>query len=189
MKYLKYIIGFLAILTLGFLALGLIKPSISYECGILVEKPITESWAVIQDEEKMSEWLPGFQEIEHVNGTPGTVGAVSNVYFDTDGKTMSIQETITDIVPNESISMLYTSDFMDMDYKMVMTAINDQTKISSSTAARGNGLISRSVMAVIGNSFKSQEESNLTNLKKTIEQNTKDYFPSQEIPRDVEENK
>lgn len=177
MKYLKYILGILAILIIGFFLLGLIKPELSYDCEIIVDKPLAESWAVTQDEEKMSEWLNGFQKIEHVSGTPETVGAVSDVYFVTDGQEMTIRETITAIAPNESISMTFTSDFMDMDYKLNMNSIDGKTKISSSTNAKGNGMFSKSIMALIGSSIKAQEETNLANLKRTIENNTKNYFP------------
>ncbi len=61
---------------------------------------MAESWALIQDEEKMVEWLPGFQKIEHISGEPGTVGAVANVYFITNEQEMSIKETITDTNEN-----------------------------------------------------------------------------------------
>ena len=176
MKYLKYILGILAILIIAFFLLGLIKPELAYECEIMVDKPLAESWAVSQDEKKMSDWLDGFQKIEHVSGSPGTVGAISDVYFITDGQEMTIRETITDIVPDESISMLFTSDFMDMDYKLTMNSVDGKTKISSSTTCEGNGMVSKSLIALIGNSIKTQEETNLTNLKKTIEKNSKDYF-------------
>ena len=179
MKYLKYILGILAILVIGFFLLGLIKPELSYECETMVDKPLTESWAVSQDEEKMSDWLDGFQKIEHVSGTSGAVGSVSNIYFDSEGQKMTIRETITDIVPNESISMSFESDFMDMDYTLTMTSVNGKTKISSSSLATGNGLFSKSIMALMGGSIKEQEENNLSNLKKTIENNTKNYFPSE----------
>ena len=176
MKYSKYILGIIVLLTFGFFALGLIKPNISYDCEILIDKPLAESWAVSQDQEKLSEWLPGFQKIEHISGTPGKVGAVSNVYFENNGEDMSIKEIITDIVPDESISMTYESDFMDMDYTLFMTDANGKTKISSTTVAEGNSIISKSMMALIGNSIKGQEEANLINLKRTIEENKKDYF-------------
>ena len=145
----------------------------------MVNKPLAESWAVSQDEGKMPDWLPGFQKIEHVSGSPGTVGAISDVYFITDGQEMTIRETITDIVPDESISMSFASDFMDMDYKLTMTAIDGKTKLSSNTTAVGNGMVSKSLMALMGNTFKTQEETNLTNLKKTIENNSKKYFPAE----------
>ena len=158
-----------------FLLLGIVKPEVSYECEIVVEKSLVESWAVLQDEEKMSEWLPGFQKIEHVRGVPGTVGAVSNVYFDTDGQEMKLQETITDILPNESISMTYTSDFMNMDYKLNMNSVDGFTKIKSWSKTVGNGMFSKSIMAIVGGSIKTQEETNLINLKRTIELNKKSY--------------
>lgn len=177
MKYLKYILGILAVLVIGFFLLGLIKPELSYECEIMVDKSLRESWAVSQDQEKMSEWLDGFQKTEHVSGSPGTVGAVSDVYFITDGEEMTIRETITDIVPDESISMSFTSDFMDMDYKLTMKSVDGKTKISSNTTAIGNGVVSKSIMALMGSSIKAQEETNLTSLKNTIENNVKNYFP------------
>jgi hypothetical protein len=176
MKYLKYILGIIAILVMVFFLMGVIKPTLSYDCEIMVEKPLAESWAVSQDEEKMPEWLDGFQKIEHISGTPGTVGAVSDVYFNTDGQDMTVRETINEIVPDESITMTFESDFMDMDYKLTMTSINGKTKISSNTTAVGNGIISKSIMALVGGSIKAQEDTNLAALKKTIEQNTKDYF-------------
>jgi len=179
MKFIKYTIGIIIVLVLLFLVLGLIKPKVSYECDTIVEKPTIEAWAVLQDTEKLSEWLPGFQKIEHISGTPGAVGAVSNVYFDNDGESMTIKETITDLVPNESMSMSYESDFMNMDYKIHFTSIDGKTKINSITTAEGNGIISKSIMALMGSSLKKQEETNLSNLKKTIEQNTKNYFQSE----------
>ncbi len=175
MKYLKYILGSIGVLFIVFLALGLIKPEIAYDCEISIDKPLAESWAVTQDEKKLKEWLPGFQRIEHVSGTPGTAGAVSNVYFDNNGELMAIRETITEIVPNESISMTYENDFMEMDYTLMMTEVDGKTKINSSTTAAGNGMFAKSLMVLMGGSIKAQEETNLANLKKTIESNTKSY--------------
>ncbi|GGD24311.1 SRPBCC family protein [Flavobacterium orientale] len=175
MKYIKYALVIIGILIIGFLVLGLIKPKATYECEIVVDKPVTETWDVLQDPEKLSEWLPGFQRIEHNSGTPGTIGAVSTVYFDNNGETMAIKETITDIQPNEMMSMKYESDFMDMDYEVRTTSVDGKTKIHSITTAAGNGIFSKSILALMGSSLKKQEETNLSNLKKAIEQNTKNY--------------
>lgn len=188
MKYLKYLLGILAILVIGFLLIGLIKPKVSYECEIVVDKSLAESWAVIQDQEKLSEWLPGFEKIEHISGTPGKVGAVSNVHFSTGGQKETIQETITDFQPLESISMTYTSDFMNMDYKLNMNSINGSTKINSWTTTVGNGIFSKSIMALMGGSIKAQEETNLINLKKTIEENKKKYTPTEEESLEISED-
>jgi len=188
MKYLKYIIGIIAILVIIFLLIGSIKPVVTYDCEIMVDKPLDESWNVTQDEEKMSEWLDGFQKVEQVSGSPGTVGAVANVYFITDGQEMTIKETIIDIKANESIEMLFESDFMNMEYELKMASINGKTKISSITNAKGNGMLSKSMMALMGSSLKTQEETNLTNLKRTIEANVKNYFPVEEATIETNEN-
>lgn len=180
MKILKYIAIAIVILIVGFILLGVLKPEVAYDSEIIVDKPLQEAWAVAQDEAKMADWLPGFQKVEHVSGTPGTVGAVSNVYFITDGEEMMIQETITELTPNESIAMNFTSDFMNMEYKLNMSTVDDKTKIVSNTVAKGNGLLSKSMMALAGSSIKAQEETNLANLKKAIEENAKDYFPKEE---------
>jgi hypothetical protein len=89
---------------------------------------------------------------------------------------MTITETITELVPNESMSMKYESDFMNMNYRINLTSDNGKTKIYSNTTAEGNGIISKSLMVLMGSLLKKQEETNLSNLKKTIEQNTKNYF-------------
>lgn len=180
MKYSKYILVVLAVLVVGFFLLGIIKPTLAYECEIEVEKSAEESWAVIEDEEKLAEWLPGFQKIELVSGTPGTVGAVSNVYFENDGQQMKVQETITEVIPNESMSMIFEDDFMTMDYKISLSSADGKTKISSNTTALGNGMMSKSIMALMGSMFDEQEQANLEKLKIAIEQNTKDYFPQEE---------
>ena len=179
MKYLKYILGIVVVLVIVFLALGLIKPELSYDAEIVVDKPLAECWAVSQDEDKMADWLEGFQKIEHISGTPGAVGAVSDVYFITNDQEMVIREKITDIVPDESISMFFESDFMNMDYKLSMSNVDGKTKLSSNTSAVGNGIFAKSLMALMGGSIKAQEDTNLANLKKTIEANTKDYLPSE----------
>ncbi|WKW46487.1 SRPBCC family protein [Myroides sp. JBRI-B21084] len=176
-KFIKFFVVLLLALAIGFVAIGFITPKVTYDSEITVAKPANEAWAVMNDVEKLPDWLTGFKKFEHVSGTKGQVGAVSNVYFDNNGETMIIKETITKIIPNKSISMVYESDFMDMHYTITFNSLpNNQTKISSTTMAEGNGMISKSIMAIISSTLKAQEETNLTKLKTTIENNTKQYF-------------
>lgn len=175
MKFLKYTLIVLAVLVAAFFSLGIIKPEVTYNCEITVNKSLTESWAVSQDDTKLNEWLEGFQKYENISGTPGTVGAVSDVYFDNNGEVMSIRETITEIIPDKSVSMLFEMDFMNMDYTLNMVNVDGQTKISSSSVVKGNGMVAKSFIALMGGTFSAQEDNNLNNLKKAIEKNTKEY--------------
>lgn len=180
MKILKYILGILALLVLVFILIGQISGEITYDYEIEVDKPVAESWAVIQDESKMGDWLEGFQRIEHVSGPKDAVGAVSDVHFiePGSGQPMTIRETITALVPNESISMTFTSDVSHMDYTLKMAEVNGKTQITTNTTTYGKGMFYKSMFSLMRGMIKGQEEKNLAALKKTIEENTTDYFPA-----------
>ena len=130
MKFLKYTVIVIVVLIAGFFLLGIVKSEIAYDCEITANKPLAESWAVGQDKEKIKDWLEDFHKMEVISGTPGTVGAVTDIYFNTDGEEMTIRETITEIVPDESISMLFEMDFMNMNYTMTMKNVDGKTMLS-----------------------------------------------------------
>lgn len=169
MKILKYILAVFALLFIAFFAWGQIKSNHEYEAEVTINKPLTEVWNAAQDESKLADWLPGFQKIEHVSGTPGSVGAVSKVYFEQEGQPMIITETITEVNPPQTVAMHFSSDFMEMDYRMEFSAVNNNTQVKTITQAEGNGMFAKSVLALMGSSLKTQEQTNLENLKNSIE--------------------
>lgn len=186
MKILKYLISIVLILALIFLAIGIIVPSTTYDSQITVNKSFNEAWAVMSDESKLPLWLNGYMKSELVSGTANTVGAVSNIHFNQDGQEMIIQETITKIVPNELIAMRFNADdFMLMDYAMHFTESDGKTTIKSQTTTTGQGMMAKSMVALMKNTMITQEETNMASLKKIIEENTTNYFPLlEEIEQD-----
>ena len=126
----------------------------------------------------MSGWLPGFVKSEPVSGTPGTVGAVANVHFNENGTETVIKETVTSLVPNEKLGMTFSvEDFMDMEYEISTREVDGKTTMTSKTTTVGNGLISKSIVALMKGTMQTQEDTNMAALKKLIEENTTDYFP------------
>jgi len=176
MQYLYYTLGIIAVLVIIFLLVGFFKPNVSYNCEITVDKPIEEAGYVAQDEARMAEWLEGFVKIEHISGTPKTVGNVSNVFFVNNGKEMVVKRTITAIKLFEEMKSISENDFMTMEYTVKMNSIGKKTKISSSTTVKGKGLFAKSLMVFMAGTLKKQEETNMVKLKNTIEANKKDYF-------------
>ena len=175
MKFLKYTLIVIGVLVLIFFGKGLLTPSISYESEITVDKPVAESWAVMSDESKITEWLKSITKIEPVSGTPNTVGAVSNIYAVEEGEEMVMQETITAIKEQEHMAMTFTMDFMDMDYEISMKEVNGKTKIYTKSITKGNGLFAKSILSFMEGTMKAQEDENLNNLKTVIEGNQKVY--------------
>ena len=178
MKYLKYLLGIIALLVVLFIAKGFITPTLSYSSEIIVDKSIKEAWAVMNDESKISQWLKGITNVEHVSGEKGAVGAVTKYTFMEDGEESIIFETIKSISPYENVAMDFTMEgVMDMDYKIDFLEKNGKTQIKSSTITKGDGMFMRSMMSFMKNSMQAQEDENMNNLKKLIEENTTDYFP------------
>ncbi|MFT5168415.1 MAG: lipopolysaccharide export LptBFGC system permease protein LptF [Saprospiraceae bacterium] len=178
MKYLKYLLGIIALLVLLFIAKGFLTPTISYNSEIVVDKSITEAWAVMNDESKISQWLKGIINTEHISGEKGTVGAVTKYTFNENGQESIVLETIKSIRPNEHIAMDFVMEgVMDMDYKIDFSKNDGETHVKSSTITKGSGMFMRSIVSFMKNSMQAQEDENMNNLKKLIEENTTNYFP------------
>ncbi|MFD2564617.1 SRPBCC family protein [Aquimarina rubra] len=181
MKYLKYLLFLIIVLALIFFGKGMLTPSVSYESEIVVNKPANEAWAVMSDESNLPKWIEGYKRTELVSGTANTVGAISNVYVEDNGQEMMMEETITALKPNEHMAMTFTMDFMDMDYEILFKENDGKTNISSKSTTMGNGIFSKSLISFMKGFMKEQEDKNLSNLKRVIEENTKNYFPEPEI--------
>ena len=146
-----------------------------------VNKPAPEAWAVMSDESKLHNWITGYKKSELISGEKNTVGAVTDIYIEDQGREMVMQETITKFVPNKVMAMSFTSDFMNMDYEISLEDQGNKTMLNTKTSTQGTGMISKSMIALMKGSMFAQEEENLNKLKKVIEENTTDYFP---VPED-----
>ena len=177
MKYLKYLLIIIALIAIIFFGKGFLTPVVSYESEVVVNKPVKETWAVMSDESRISEWLKGIKKMELVSGTENAVGAVSKIYFEENGEEMVMEETITAIKPNEHIAMTFTMDFMNMDYEMNLTDEDGKTRILSKSETTGNGIMAKSILSFMKSAMKKQEDTNMNNLKTLIDNNTKNYFP------------
>ena len=178
MKYLKYLLGIIALLALLFIAKGFLTPTISYGSEIIVDKSIKEAWAVMNDESKTSQWLKGITNIEHISGEKGTVGAVTRYTFNENGQESTVLETIKSIKPNEHIAMDFEmKGVMNMDYKIDFIDKDGKTLIKSSTITKGIGMFMRSMLSFMKGSMQTQEDENMNNLKKLIDENMTNYFP------------
>lgn len=188
MRYLKYILGAIALLLILFLAIGFISPSFSYDSEIEVNKSVEEAWAVMNDETKISEWLEGMTKMEHVSGEKGTVGAVTRYTYIENGQESTILETMKAIRPNEHVAMDFVMEgVMNMDYKMDFINKDGKALLKSSTTAEGDGMFMRSLLFFMKGNMQAQEDINMGHLKTLINNNTTDYFPEAEAVVDVME--
>lgn len=178
MKFLKYLFAIVAVLALLFIGRGILTPSVNYDSEVItINKPVKEAWAVMNDPTNLPKWIKGFKRTELVSGTANTVGAVSHNYIEENGEEMMMTETITAIKPHEYLAMHFSMDMMEIDYEVFFKEKNGKTSMHSTSKTVGNGLLTKSLFSFMSTAMKTQEDENLNNLKKIIEENTKNYFP------------
>lgn len=190
MKVLKYILITIVILLIGFLALGLFMPQVSYGHTITVDKPIEEAWAVHQDESKFKLWLKGFKSIDLISGEQGKVGSTYKVVVkpSPDQADFVMIETLKSIKETDHVTLSFDSDIMTFDQKTAFSEKDEKTTISTTSVGSGKGIFMKSMFALMeltSGSFQAQEVENFENLKTVINSNTTNYFPNQNTESDT----
>ncbi len=66
-----------------------------YELSVEIEKPIEDVIALFDSVDNLYEWMDGLESFEHLEGTPGEVGAKAKLKFDMNGRKIEMIETIT----------------------------------------------------------------------------------------------
>lgn len=66
-----------------------------YTCEIEINKPIQKVIELFDNSDNMYKWMEGLESFEHLNGTPGEVGARSILKFKKGRSEIHLIETIT----------------------------------------------------------------------------------------------
>lgn len=171
MKTLKYLLMALLVLVGLFFGNGMVNSTVEYQNDVQVNATNLKTWYVMGDTSKMGLWLPGFKRLEHVSGRPQTVGAVSHIYFEENGEEGRIVETITDVALLRSLAMDFDTDYMKMKYEVSTSSDGEKTQIKSSSIVTSENFFFKSLFVLMPSMLQEQEQTNLVNLKKAIENN------------------
>ncbi len=182
MKILKYILYVIVGLVFVFLAIGFIKPTVSYGHEITVNKSLKEAWAVQQDESKFGQWLEGFKSIDLISGEMGKVGSKYKVVVNPgEGKPdFEMTETLVSKKEFDHMGLSFDSEMMLFDQTTSFSETDGKTTIKTDSKVSGKGMLMRSMFALMemfGGAFQAQEIKHIEALKKVIEENTTDYYP------------
>ena len=188
MKFLRIILGLLAVLVLIFLIRGLMTESVTYESEINVDKPVNEAFAVMNDESKINLWLESITNVKHISGTKGEIGAVTEYTFNEAGQESIIYETLKSTTPNKQVQLDFDAPgVMGMEYTVDFSEQDGKTSIKSTTVVTGQGFFMKCLLPWIGGSLASQEDINMSKLQKLINENTTNYFPAAVVEETIEE--
>ena len=190
MKKLLYVLYVILALVAIYLAFGIFRPVVNYGTEITVDKSIEEAWGVAQDKTKYDQWLEGFKSMELIEGEYFQPGSKYKIVVEPSDEQPEFEmiETIVSLEEFDHVDMHFDSEFMDFEQRIVYSEADGKTTIRSESKVKGEGMMSRSMFAIMElfGAFTKQEKKNFEALKKLIEENTTDYYPTTEVTEEEE---
>ncbi len=97
----------------------------NYTVSNTINKSLEEVIKKFKDPEGLKHWMEGLQRIEYISGTPGEVGAKSNLHFLHKKKEMKISETVLEQnLPNQ-MKFSYQSPMGNNEVEMLFEETSD----------------------------------------------------------------
>ena len=98
-----------------------------YTVSSIIEKPLEDVMGHFRDPDCLPKWMEGLQELKHISGEPGKVGAKSELHFIHKGKEMILHETILEENLPEQIKFSYVSPMGYSEVEMQFEKVSDNS--------------------------------------------------------------
>jgi len=168
-KALIIIVVVLAIAAAGFLAPGVLRPTLEYESRVTVNKPRAEVWKLFFDEANMGKWIKGFKSIELVSGKKGEVGSKYLLIVEDESERYRLRETVTEIKPPEVYAFVLEADPLFDDVRVTFADDGGNTEVVQREKVRGKNLLWRSLFFWMQSTFTDNAQKTLERLKRFAE--------------------
>jgi uncharacterized protein YndB with AHSA1/START domain len=137
---------------------------------VIINKPIAKVAELATDVKSIQKWQPQVASYETISGTPGEVGAKSNMVVNPGGRTIQMVETIVSKnLPHEYVATYEAPGVYNL-VKNTFTEIDaNTTKYTSYNEFKFTTLMMKVLGFVMGGSFKKSSDETLMNFKKFAE--------------------
>ncbi|MGB5353372.1 MAG: SRPBCC family protein [Woeseia sp.] len=82
-----------------------------YKTEVIINAPRERVWAEFDNPDNMTRWQPTLESFVHRSGTPGQPGAVSELIYNENGRTVVMIETINERREPDFLAGIYESNF------------------------------------------------------------------------------
>ena len=171
MRIFKFIAILFIVLIIGFFAIGLFSPSLTYQNSITVNAPVDKAFELFTDTVKMHEWIPGFISFTNESGGNFNRGSKWKLILIQEDQHYEMIETITAYVPNQQYSYNLENIVLRNQVDVYFKPIGNMTEIISHNLVTGNNLIWRSVLFFFEKELYNNGQESFADLKKMIESN------------------
>lgn len=169
-KTILYVFGFIATCFLGFYVIGLVKPTVTYETKITINRSSQQVWAVFSNEELMKEWMPGFIKVDSIKGKPLSAGSEFKLHVEESGQKFEMIERVINVVPNEVYEFELENGILRNHVKIKFVETQAfTTEVTQYSEVQAQNWFMRSLFVFFKSQFKEQDETTLKALKKLVE--------------------
>ncbi|MCA9717473.1 MAG: SRPBCC family protein [Myxococcales bacterium] len=168
-KVLKFVLGLVLVLVLGFFAAGLVIPTLSYETSVEVERPVETAWRVFMDGERMSQWMTNLQRVETIAGEPGMVGSQFRLVFDENGEEVVVSEMVTEVRKHEVYAFTIESDSVGGNAAVRFEDLGMRTRVTIRNELQGQNPVWQSLIVISQGFMRDRQLEQLNKLKQLIE--------------------
>jgi uncharacterized protein YndB with AHSA1/START domain len=169
-KTLLYVVGFIATCFLGFYIIGLVKPTVSYESKIIVNRSAKQTWAVFSNKDLMNQWMPGFVKIENIKGEALQKGSEFKLFVKENGQDFEMLEKVIEVIPAQYYEFELENGILRNHVKVKFVETQAfTTEITQTSEVHAQNWFFRSLFVFFKSQFKEQDEKTLQALKKLVE--------------------
>ena len=143
-----------------------------YVVDTVIDKPLDEVIALFDSTDNLKEWLEGLEKFEHIEGTPGEMGAKSRLTFKMGDKDLVMVETITSKNLPDEFTGTYEMEgvFNTIQTRFEGTGAN-QTRMTMDSAFEFQSLPMKIMAFFAPFIFKKQTRKNLEAFRAFAERN------------------
>ena len=171
MKIIKVILTIIIIITLVFLATGLIVKEVTYTVEVEIDKPIEEVFTLFEAPETLQKWMPEVKSIEPIDVKDGKVGSTYKMVIENEGQEkMLMTERILAYIPNEKMTFQFHSDQMIKTDDFNFTAKGDKTIMTQNCAINSKTYITACLFPYFKGTFASASQEYMNRFKEIAEQ-------------------
>jgi uncharacterized membrane protein len=169
MKTIKVILIIIIILTVAFLATGIVVKETTYEANVTIDKPILEVFTEFNNAENTKNWIPEIISLETVNENLGKTGSVYNIVIENQNQEIMMTQKVMAYVPNEKVTYFFDAENMLKKDDYVFSEKDGATVINLKAACNSKTYIMSCMIPYFKGKLEEQSQLYLDNFKEYIE--------------------
>jgi len=169
MKTVKVILTILVVLSVLFLGTGLVIKENKYSTEIKINKPLSETFQIFNDQESISEWIPEITKVETIEEKPGFVGSEYRITIDNQGQIMTKKEKILAYIEDQKVTFHFDAENVLKTDDYTFSSDGNSTTIKLDVSFQAETYLLSCVFPYFKGTFKGLDEQYLSNFKAFVE--------------------